>query len=246
MVPDIEVLLCYAREDERFAKELAIYLGALQRQEFFKLWSDHGISAGTEYGREIDEHLNDAQIILLLISVYFINSDYCWEIQMQQAIERHNRGEAIVIPIIVRPVYFQRAPFAKLMPLPTNGKPIIDSSWHNPDDAFYDVSEGIRKAAEKLAAKLSVERSRTPTASQQVPIEGNLRPISPQIMNNTRQHLLEEQQYKPGDRVRHSTFGEGVILKCDFVKDEEFAEVQFQGQHGKKRLHLGFASLEKL
>ncbi len=246
MASDIEVLLCYANEDERFSKELAIYLGALQRQEFFNLWSDHNISAGTEYLHEIDEHLKTAQIILLLISVYFINSDYCWKIQMQQAIERHNRGEAIVIPIIVRPVYFQRAPFAKLMPLPTNGKPIIDSSWHNPDDAFYDVSEGIRKAAEKLAAKLSIKPSRTTTASQRAPIRENNRLIPTQIMNNTNQHSLEKQQYKPGDRIRHSMFGQGVILKYEMVEGEEFVEVQFQGKHGKKRLHLDFAHLEKL
>ena len=77
---------------------------------------------------------------------------------MQRAIERHERGEAHVIPVILRPVFFQRAPFAKLMPLPTNRKPITDSSWHSLDEAFYDVAEGIRKAAEEAVSKIVVKK----------------------------------------------------------------------------------------
>jgi len=54
------------------------------------------------------------------------------------------------------------------------------------------------------------------------------------------------QQYKPGDRVRHDKFGEGIILKSEMEQNTEFVEVQFQGKHGKKRLSMDFAKLEKL
>jgi len=53
------------------------------------------------------------------------------------------------------------------------------------------------------------------------------------------------QQYKPGERVRHDKFGEGIILKSEMEQDTEFVEVQFQGKHGKKRLSMDFAKLEK-
>lgn len=56
----------------------------------------------------------------------------------------------------------------------------------------------------------------------------------------------KEQQYKPGDRVRHDKFGEGIVLKSEMEAGTEFVEVQFQGKHGKKRLSLDFAKLEKL
>ncbi len=56
----------------------------------------------------------------------------------------------------------------------------------------------------------------------------------------------KEQQFKPGDRVHHSLFGEGVILKSEMESGTEFVEVQFQGRHGKKRLSMDFAKLEKL
>ena len=56
----------------------------------------------------------------------------------------------------------------------------------------------------------------------------------------------KSQQYKPGERVRHDTFGEGIILKSEMEQNTEFVEVQFQGKHGKKRLSLDFAKLEKI
>jgi len=56
----------------------------------------------------------------------------------------------------------------------------------------------------------------------------------------------KEQQYKPGDKVRHDKFGEGVILKSEMEQNTEFVEVQFQGKAGKKRLSMDFAKLEKI
>jgi ATP-dependent DNA helicase UvrD/PcrA len=56
----------------------------------------------------------------------------------------------------------------------------------------------------------------------------------------------KSQQYKPGERVRHDKFGEGIILKSEMEQNTEFVEVQFQGKHGKKRLSLDFAKLEKI
>ena len=54
------------------------------------------------------------------------------------------------------------------------------------------------------------------------------------------------QQYKPGDRVRHDRFGDGIVLKSEMEQDTEFVEVQFPGKHGKKTLNMDFAKLEKI
>lgn len=236
MPVNLEVLLCYAREDELLCKELVIYLAGLKRQGFFDMWYDREISAGTEYEPEKDKHLNTAHIILLLVSQYFMNSDYCYLVEMQRAIERHNRGDARVIPVLLRPVYFQGAPFAKLAPLPTNKKPVTDASWHSIDEAFFDVAEGIRKSAEELVLKLSVNSPTTPlqTASR-------LMNVSTPRLASSRNH-----KYKAGDRVRHSKFGEGIVLKSEMELSTEFLVVQFRGENGKKRLSMDFAKLEKL
>ncbi len=251
MVSNIELFLCYHQKDELLCQELVTYLGVLKQQGFFDVWYDREISAGTEYEQEIDMHLNTAQIILLLVSQYFMNSNYCYLNQMKRAIERHERGDAIVIPVILRPVFFQRAPFAKLMLLPTNKKPITDSSWHTLDDALFDVAEGIRKATEKLAEKLSTTPLMTLTQPQTIRAVKSLQSVLPVLENPSELVTSKIQQYRTGDRVRHDKFGEGVVVKSEVKKndmgnDTEFVDVQFQGIHGRKRLSMQFANLEKL
>src|SRR5205807_987125 len=130
-------------KDERLAKKLNTYLGPLLREGLIEQWHDCDISAGMEWEQQINEHLNESHIILLLISPDFVDSDYCYSIEMKRALERHERGEAYVIPIILRPTYWQSAPFGKLQALLTDGRPIRDAGWHNIDEAFLDVAEGI-------------------------------------------------------------------------------------------------------
>lgn len=96
-----------------------------------------------------------ADIILLLVSASFIASDYCYDIEMNRSIERHNSGECLVIPILLRPVVWQIAPFAKLSPLPRNGKPV--TTWTNWDEAFADIAEGIRHAVVKVKSNTTLQ-----------------------------------------------------------------------------------------
>src|SRR2546421_9299148 len=138
----VEIFYSYAHEDERLRKALDKQLSLLKRDGLIISWYDHKISAGKEWESEIGAHLHSAQIILLLISPDFIASDYCYSIEMQRAMERHSRGEAEVIPILLRPVYFKETPFGKLQVLPTDAKPIMGPDWYSLDVAFYDVAEG--------------------------------------------------------------------------------------------------------
>ncbi len=124
----------------------------LQRQGIIEFWYDRKITAGTLWEQEISKHLNSAQIILLLVSSDFISSEYCYSIEMMHAIERHKQGHACVIPIILRPVDWQEAPFSKFQALPTDAKPVISEHWSNQDDAFLNVAKGVRKAAEDWIA----------------------------------------------------------------------------------------------
>jgi hypothetical protein len=141
----IEVFFSYAHEDEKLRDELAKQLKLLERQGVISAWHDRQIVAGSEWGSAIDTHLDSAQVILLLISPDFLASDYCWDIEVKRAMERHEAGEARVIPVILRPVdYWQEAPFGKLQALPTNAKPV--TTWDNRDEAFRIVAQGIRKA----------------------------------------------------------------------------------------------------
>ncbi len=143
-----EVLYCYADADEPLLNELEKHLSLLRHEGLITTWHKRQIIAGTDWTKAFDRHLNTASVILLLISANFLASDYCYGIEVQQAMQRHDTNEARVIPILLRPVDWQGAPFGKLKSLPSNGKPI--TTWDNRDMALFDVACGIRGALEDV------------------------------------------------------------------------------------------------
>ena len=145
----IEVFFSYAHRDEALRNKLEDHLRLLQRQGIITGWHDRRITGGTEWAGAIDDHLRTAQIILLLISSAFLASDYSYDVELRHAMARHEAGEARVIPVILRPVDWQSAPFGTLQALPQNGRPV--TRWHPQDEAFLDIARGIRSVAEELA-----------------------------------------------------------------------------------------------
>lgn len=141
----IEIFISYAPKDEELRKKLETHLATLKRQGFVNLWYDHKIAPGFDKQAEIDRHLNAAQIILLLVSPDFIDSDYCYSIEMQKAIERHKNKEARAVAIILRPVYWQDSPLASLPMLPKDATPV--TRHNDQDEAMLEVVVGILKIA---------------------------------------------------------------------------------------------------
>jgi len=144
----IKVFYSYAHEDEAFCDQLEKHLSSLRHQGFIEEWHDRMIFAGTDWEHDIDRHLNSASLILLLISPDFMKSKYCMGVEVKRAMELHQAGEAYVIPVILKPVDWEGAPFAKLQVLPSAARSI--STWDNQDDAFLNISRGIRKYIENL------------------------------------------------------------------------------------------------
>ena len=146
----IEIFYSHAHEDEKLRTHLEKHLSIMKRQGVIRDWYDRKITAGEEWGGAIDIHLESAHVILLLISADFLASDYCYDVEMNRAMERHETGKARVIPIILRKVDWRGAPFGKLQALPKDAKPV--TSWSNIDEAFTNIAEGIRSAVERINA----------------------------------------------------------------------------------------------
>jgi len=146
-----KLVFSYSHLDEALRNELEKHLTALQRQGLVDTWHDRRILAGQEWKGQIDANFNDADVILLLVSPDFIHSDYCYEIEMRRALERHDEGSAVVIPVILRPCHWTDLPFGKLQAATKDGKPIV----HFPtlDDGFYEVVGAIQAALPRAQAE---------------------------------------------------------------------------------------------
>jgi TIR domain/NACHT domain len=139
----ISLSYSYAHADEELRDELEKHLSILRRQGLISTWHDRQIVPGVNWSQEINTHFETAELILLLISPDFLASDYCYGVEMRQALDRHERGDAKVIPVILRPVDWQGAPFESLQGLPRDMKPV--TLWKNRDEAFEDIVRGIRR-----------------------------------------------------------------------------------------------------
>ena len=152
---EIKLFYCYAREDKPLRDELEKHLAWLKRRYQLKNWHDREILPGEEWEQAIDMHLNTAHIILLLISPDFMSSDYCYGKEMRRALERHKAGTCRVIPILLRPTYWEDAPFSNLQLLPTDAKPI--TRWSDRDEAFQDVVAEISRITKDLLTPLKTK-----------------------------------------------------------------------------------------
>lgn len=146
----LKMFLSYARKDQALKDELLAHLALMKRLKLVDVWHDRDISAGSDREDAINGQLDQADIVLLLVSSDFMNSEYSWSKEIKRSLERHDRLEAIVVPVIVRPVQWHIAPFGRLQALPEDARPITD--WPNHDSGWLSVTKGLITLTESLIA----------------------------------------------------------------------------------------------
>jgi hypothetical protein len=145
---NLKLFYCYAHKDSVLRSKLETSLSGLSRRYNLVHWHDQEIPPGKEQERAIDEQVDSADIILLLISPDFIASDHCYNEEMQRALERYKAGICCVIPILLRPILSEDLPFSDMKLLPTNGRAV--SLWRKQDEAFCNIAEGVNAAIKTL------------------------------------------------------------------------------------------------
>lgn len=143
-----QLFVSYSHNDETYLSELEKHLSTLKREKLIDTWCDRKITPGKNWEGEIDDALQRSDVIVFLISPDFIASEYCIEKEVAAALERHSRGDAVVIPIVVRPVDWLSTPIGKIQALPRDAEPV--SMWGDKDQAWLEVTKGIRAAINVL------------------------------------------------------------------------------------------------
>jgi hypothetical protein len=143
-----KVFCSYSHVDEKFRAHLENHLALLSQQDIVHVWHDRRISPGSDWARQIDDNLEHADIVLLLVSSDFMASQYCTGIEMTRALERQDDGSARVVPILIRSCDLEGAPFARLQWLPSGSKPV--KNWSDRDEAWTSVAKGIRQVVASL------------------------------------------------------------------------------------------------
>lgn len=155
------IFIAYSRKDEEFLRELRVFLHPLEQNKGVKIWYDGEIVAGEVWESTIKTALHSADIILLLVSANSLASEYFYEKEVQEALQRHQSGICTVIPVILKPCGWEETPLATLQALPKDGEAI--TLWNNRDQAYKSVFDGVKSAVAKI------ETQRNPPAAPSSP-----------------------------------------------------------------------------
>lgn len=155
------LFVSYSHKDENLRQALGDHLAGLQREGVIDVWHDRKISAGQDWAGTIDANLEEADIVLCLVSAGFLASPYCNDKELKRALERHASGETCVIPVLLRDVEWSGSPLGRLQALPANAKPV--TSWSNRDQAYRSIVAGIREVVRQRAEQRQRPAGPVPT-----------------------------------------------------------------------------------
>lgn len=178
----LKLFVSYAHEDEPFRAELEKNLIVLKIQGVIDHWDDRKLVPGDKWDEEINGNLEKADVIVLLVSIDFLNSDYIRTKEMRRAMERLGNGEAIVVPVLVRVTaeWNQVLGLGSLQGLPV--KPGSDTEllpvkkWADSDEAWECVIKGLRRTIEKFRGTLRQRAVQTIVPQAQPPESQPLTP----------------------------------------------------------------------
>jgi hypothetical protein len=162
----VSVFISYAHADEELKKRFLVHLGALKRERLIDVWHDQMLRPGEHLDRAIEAELAAADLVILLVSPDFINSDYCTEKEMQRAFARAKDGRCRVVAVILKPSLWRDIPIddeggrlGDFVALPHDGKPVVRSR-HGRESALDSVVAGIRRLIKDKSASNTVVRPR--------------------------------------------------------------------------------------
>lgn len=165
----MKAFISYSHRDANALERLHTHLAVLRREQLIESWYDREILAGDAFDTAIQRQMDESVLFLLLVSPDFLNSSYCYDVELKRALEKHENGEARVVPIIVEPCDWTSSPLGKLKALPKDGKAIAE--WNNTNTAYLDVVQELRRivkadAQQSPKASPAVQQSAVPASEQ--------------------------------------------------------------------------------
>jgi len=243
------VFFSYSHTDEGLRDQLEKCLAMLKNQGAIETWHDRRILAGDELEGSISAAIESADLILLLVSPDFLASKYCYDVEMQRALERHEASEARVMPIILRPCDWQESPLSRLLAAPKDGKPI--TKWPDLDEAFQDIVSAIRKA---LPKQQNVPALKTATGGlmETLPEQAQLRSsnlrLSKQFTEADRDRFLQQAfeylaDFFEGSLAELAARNDGIELSFKRVDANRFTAVIYRDGKARARCKISLGGM---
>ena len=231
----VKLFYSYCHTDESHREDMEKYLTLLRRDGVLKEWCDRKILAGQNITTVIHQELLNADIIIFLVSIDFLNSNACKE-EWEQANSLAKDNKKTLISIIVRACpWLDFDNMRDYLALPTDGKPV--TSWHDKDAAWNSVYTGIKKVVEDIRSTFDLKESFKNKIS------------SLEFCSQSTEKLSLTDLFVFPNLIKHSddTEDEIILRNLSDVLNEKKTIIQGDSQSGKTKLcsHIFLELIEK-
>lgn len=179
----LKLFVSYAHQDEADRDRFGVHLAALQAEGYYEVWHDRKLGAGQDWAQEIDQHLAEADVVVLLVSADLINSRYVWSLELEQALRQEAAGTTHLVSVILRPCRWHRpfSPLASRQALPPKLDRVKSVSEHpgGKEKAFDEVMEGLEKLCEEIRAQR--QRGKPSAAAPGAPLATGSLPMADRV-----------------------------------------------------------------
>jgi hypothetical protein len=244
-----KLFFSYSHQDEELRNQLEKHLATLKREGVITAWHDRRIDAGNDLNDEISHYLEEADIILLLVSSDFLDSRYCYDVEMARALERYASGEAHVIPVILRHCDWQNGPLGRLLAVPKDGKPV--TKYPDRDEAFLEIALAVRNCAGKLhspgSSKTSPPLPRTSAARRDSAIRSSNLHLRREFTDQEKDDFLEQTfefiaNFFEGSLTELERRNRGISTKFRRIDGSRFTAAIYQNGTAKTQCKITLAS----
>ena len=136
------VFISYSHKDEEYKNQLIAHLSGLVRNKIIHLWDDRQIKIGDSWDATIKNKLEESDVAIFLISSDFLSSSYINEVEIKKTLERHSKGEILLIPVFLRPCDFESSEFSSLQGVPRDARFVVE--FPNIDSAFLSIVKELK------------------------------------------------------------------------------------------------------
>jgi len=155
------IFVSYSHRDRKYvgADSLLGFLNGLER-DGARFWHDKRLNAGDLWDEGIRKHLLEADVALVLVSQWLLDSVYVRKVEVRTLLERISANGLTMVPVILSPCEWKRYGWlAKRQHLPAGDKTIA-THYNRPgarEGMYTQILERLRGLLRKDQAELAIE-----------------------------------------------------------------------------------------
>lgn len=174
----VKIFISYSRKDQKYKEDLVEFLAPMRRRGIIESWSDTDLEHGAKWEEQLLKELDDADIVVLLVSPSFYNSDYIHDKELPKVLEKYEEEGIAVVPVLIRPSPFKNTELSTFTALPPDAKPV--SEYASKDKAWMEVTKGLTRVIQRIQK----EKTESSTKSETIDSEGKPNQTSLQEANS--------------------------------------------------------------